>query len=84
MYDMTLVLHATFTIAFLPAVFVGILGVMLFWQWTYMTSVYYVSFFVGGRQNAHQPIRNAPVHLGGEFPLGGLIAGALRVGPIDH
>ena len=46
----TLVLHATFTVAFLPAVFAGILGVMLFWQWTYMTSVYYVSFFVAGRQ----------------------------------
>ena len=35
----TLVLHATFTIAFLPAVFAGTLGVMLFWQWTHMTSV---------------------------------------------
>ena len=46
----TLVLHATYTVAFLPAVTAGILGVMLFWQWTYVTSVYYVSFFVAGRQ----------------------------------
>ncbi len=41
----TLVLHTSFTIAFLPAVFAGILGVMLFWQWTDMTAVYDVSFF---------------------------------------
>jgi len=29
----------------------GILGLMLSWQWTYMTSVYWVSFFVAGRQH---------------------------------
>ena len=29
--------------------FAGILGVMLFWQWTYMTSVYIVSFYVAKR-----------------------------------
>lgn len=46
----TLVLHAAFAVGFLPAVFAGILGVMLFWQWTYMTSVYYVSFYVARRQ----------------------------------
>ena len=46
----TLVLHATFTVAFLPAVYAGILGVMLFWQWVYLTAVYYVSFYVAGRQ----------------------------------
>ena len=39
-------LYATFTINFLPAVWAGILGVILFWQWTYVTSVYWVSFFV--------------------------------------
>ena len=45
----SLVLYAAFTIAVLPAVAAGILGVMLFWQWTYMTSVYIVSFYVAKR-----------------------------------
>ena len=45
----TLILYATFTIGFLPAVVAGIIGVMLFWQWVYVTSVYWVSFFVAGR-----------------------------------
>lgn len=44
-----LVLHATFAVGFLPALLAGILGVMLFWQWTYVTSVYLVSFFVARR-----------------------------------
>ncbi len=47
----TLILYATFTINFLPAVGAGILGVMLFWQWTYVTSVYWVSFFVANRHS---------------------------------
>lgn len=46
----TLILYAAYTADFLPALFVGILGVMLFWQWTYVTSVYWVSFFVAKRQ----------------------------------
>ncbi len=45
----TLVLYATYTTGFLPAVVAGIIGVMLFWQWVYVTSVYWVSFFVAGR-----------------------------------
>ena len=45
----SLVLHATFTVPFLPARLVGIAGAMLFWQWAYMTAVYWVSFFVVGR-----------------------------------
>ena len=45
----SLMLYATFTINFLPAVWAGILGVILFWQWTYVTSVYWVSFFVANR-----------------------------------
>lgn len=45
----TVILYATFTIGFLPAVVAGIIGVMLFWQWVYVTSVYWVSFFVAGR-----------------------------------
>ena len=45
----TLILYAAYTVDFLPALFVGIIGVMLFWQLTYMTSVYIVSFFVAKR-----------------------------------
>ena len=47
----TLILYAAYTVDFLPAVLVGILGVMLFWQWAYATSVYWVSFFVAKRQS---------------------------------
>ena len=46
----TLILYAAYTVDFLPAVLAGILGVMLSWQWAYATSVYWVSFFVAGRQ----------------------------------
>ncbi len=45
----TLILYAAYTINFLPALFAGIIGVMLFWQWTYVTSVYFISFFVAKR-----------------------------------
>ena len=45
----TLILYAAFTTACIPALFTGILGVMLFWQWTYVSSIYWVSFFVSGR-----------------------------------
>ena len=45
-----LVLYAAYTVDFLPAAHAGILGVMLFWQWTYATSSYLVSFFVANRQ----------------------------------
>ena len=56
----TLVLYAAFTVAFLPALFAGILGVMLFWQWAYATSVYIMSFFVAGR---HKLISRADVSI---------------------
>ena len=46
----TLLLYATYTAGFLPAVAAGILGAMLFWQWVYASSLYLVSFFVGGKQ----------------------------------
>ena len=46
----TLILYAAYTLDFLPTLFAGILGVMLFWQWTYVTSVYWVSFFAAKRQ----------------------------------
>ena len=45
----TLVLYATFTVPFLPAVATGILAAMLFWQWVYVSTVYVVSFFVAER-----------------------------------
>lgn len=57
--DARRVLYATFTIGFLPAVVAGILGVMLSWQWTYVTSVYWVSFFVAGR---HRRIGRAELY----------------------
>ena len=47
----TLILYAAFTFDILPALVAGIVGVMLFWQLTYMTSVYWVSFFSANRQN---------------------------------
>lgn len=46
----TVILYGAFTVEFLPAVLAGILGLVLSWQWTYMTSVYWVSFFVARRQ----------------------------------
>ena len=46
----TLGLYAAFTIDFMPAVMAGMLGFVLSWQWTYATSVYWVSFFMAGRQ----------------------------------
>lgn len=47
----TLVLYVAYTVDFLPALYAGILGAMLFWQWAYVTSVYWVSFFVTDRQS---------------------------------
>ena len=46
----TLILFAAFTVDFLPALVAGIIGAMMFWQLTYATSVYWVSFFVAKRQ----------------------------------
>ena len=46
----TLVLYAAYTVGSVPAVLAGVLGVMLFWQWVYVSSLYWVSFFVAGRQ----------------------------------
>ena len=46
----TLVLYAAITLNFMPAVVAGMLGLILSWQWAYATSVYWVSFFMAGRQ----------------------------------
>lgn len=45
----TLVLYVAFTIGYPSAVVAGIIGLMLSWQWVYMTSTYLVSFFVARR-----------------------------------
>lgn len=45
----TLLLYVAYTAASPAAVVAGIIGVMVFWQWTYATSVYVFSFFVARR-----------------------------------
>ncbi len=45
----SLVLFVSYTFAALPAQVAGIIGVMLFWQLVYATSVYLISFFIAGR-----------------------------------
>ena len=47
----TMFLYAAITVYFLPAYVVGMIGLMLFWQWIYVTSLYWVSFFVAKRQH---------------------------------
>lgn len=46
----TLIVYAAYTFHFLPALWTGIVGVILFWQVMYGAWVYLVSFFVAGRQ----------------------------------
>lgn len=45
----SLLLLATYAYPLLPAVAAGIVGVALFWQWLYATSLYVWSFFLAGR-----------------------------------
>lgn len=45
----TLVLYVAFTVGYPSALVAGMIGLMLFWQWVYMTSTYLVSFFVARR-----------------------------------
>ncbi len=47
----TLILYSAYTFEFMPALYAGIVGVMLFWQLVYVTSVYWVSFFSAKRQH---------------------------------
>ena len=47
----TLLLYAALTAGFMPAVYTGILGLAIFWQWTYVSSLYWVSFLITGRQH---------------------------------
>jgi len=46
----TLLLYGAFATGFLPAVVAGLVGLAFFWQQTYVTSLYMVSFLIGGRQ----------------------------------
>ena len=46
----SVLLLATYTSPFLPAVVAGVIGVAVFWQWLYATPVYISSFFMAGRQ----------------------------------
>ncbi|MCY4341736.1 MAG: hypothetical protein OXE48_10310 [Gammaproteobacteria bacterium] len=45
----TLALYAAYAFEFIPALAAGILGTVLFWQWLYMTSAYFLSFAVAKR-----------------------------------
>ena len=46
----TVLVYAAFATGFMPALAAGLIGVMLFWQQTYVTSLYLAAFFIGGRQ----------------------------------
>ena len=46
-----MLLLATYTSPFLPALVAGVIGVAVFWQWLYATSVYISSFFMAGRHH---------------------------------
>lgn len=52
----TLILAVAFVNGFLPPVIAGLLGVMMFWQWIYTSSAYWVSFISAG---AHRKISKA-------------------------
>lgn len=47
----TLVLYVALTFDILPALVAGMIGMMLFWQLLYATSIYWVSFFIAKRQH---------------------------------
>lgn len=47
----TLFLYVAFTVGLVPAVVAGIVGAMLFWQWAYVTSLYWVSYLVARRRH---------------------------------
>ncbi len=48
----SMILLLSMTTGFLPAVVAGILGVALFWQWVYVSSLYVVSFYISGGHRA--------------------------------
>ena len=44
----SILLLSTLTFGFMPATIAGVLGIALFWQWVYVSSLYAVSFRVAG------------------------------------
>ncbi len=48
----SMVLLAALTFGFMPATIAGILGIALFWQWVYVSSLYAASFRVAGSHEA--------------------------------
>ena len=48
----SIVLLAALTFGIMPAMFAGILGVALFWQWVYVSSLYAVSVWISGEHEA--------------------------------
>ena len=52
----SIVLLAALATGFMPATFAGILGIALFWQWVYVSSLYAVSVWVAG---THEPLPRA-------------------------
>ena len=51
----TLILYAAYTLRVGPPLLAGVVGVGLFWQWTYVTSLYVAGFFVARRQCLIRP-----------------------------
>ena len=81
----TLILYAALTTGFMPAIYTGILGLALFWQWTYVSSLYWVSFLIAGRQHR---ISKREVYAYVFSPNAFWIAlpdfGTVHVRPLDH
>ena len=48
----TLALYFAYATESVPAQLAGVIGLMLFWQWAYTTTVYLASFFIAGRHRA--------------------------------
>lgn len=45
----TIIFHLGITVPLLPPMWLGILGIMIFWVWVYNTCMYWVSFLMVGR-----------------------------------
>ena len=52
----TLILFAAFTAELLPAIAVGLIGLVLFWQQFYGTAVYFFSYYVAKRHRLIRPL----------------------------
>ena len=56
----SVLLLATHSNPFLPAIVAGLIGVALFWQWLYATSVYVASIFVA---RSHRDLPRSDLYL---------------------